>query len=490
MATSTSTPSAATSLGDGSKGPGTHDWSRHRPTIKRLYIDERKPLKEVMEIMARDHGFMASLKMFKVRIKQWGYSKNIRTTNEDIGTLVDLNSERQRPVVLATGRVVDPKRLAQHLRRKRESALQLAPGARSLARWSPSPRPPSIRPPDVFYISEAVLAHTRGYMNGQTIDVESVLGRNVHPESRQITDSMHLLRGLIRGDRMDEAVVFLRQVPGQIRALLRHEPPQILNRIFTMIVHLLSVPEQQQQVGRIIKALVNYTAAASTEPEMGWAEHHPVRKLLQSLAALNDQDAFALNDLAVRAWRCLLETTDAALGTPECAANFPRWLDMGESAGYDALPGTYLAERQWGICRQKEIEFGEGSVEAVAELFYLTELERQRAEARGDSKDYLKYLLKLTLQRIPEGKCLIAKLNCEVYMAEIAKEEGDRKLAEDYLRAAIDTRIKRGGARELLFHELTKLEAWFIEWGEDAKVAELQPWKESVRASLNETPTG
>lgn len=216
----------------------------------------------------------------------------------------------------------------------------------------------------------------------------------------------------------------------------------------------------------------------ATDPRSlkGWSEHHPLRKVLQGLAALNDQDALTLHNLALRAWTCLLETADTALGAPECAANFPRWLDLGESAGYDALPGTYLAERQRGICRQKAADFGEGSPEAVAELFFLTELERQRVDARGGSKDYLKSLLILTLQRIPEGECQIPKLNCELYMADIAKEEGDRELAEAYLRAAIDTRVKRGGGKPLLFQKLTKLEGWLTEWGEVTKVAELQPW--------------
>lgn len=59
MAT-TSTPGAMRSLGEGSSGPSINDWSRHRPTIKRLYLNERKKLKEVMDIMARDYNFVAS----------------------------------------------------------------------------------------------------------------------------------------------------------------------------------------------------------------------------------------------------------------------------------------------------------------------------------------------------------------------------------------------------------------------------------------------
>ena len=37
------------------------DWDTHRETIRRLYMDEEKPLKETMEIMAEQHGFHASL---------------------------------------------------------------------------------------------------------------------------------------------------------------------------------------------------------------------------------------------------------------------------------------------------------------------------------------------------------------------------------------------------------------------------------------------
>lgn len=35
-------------------------WAHHRPTIKRLYLDENKTLKEVMEIMENSHKFTAT----------------------------------------------------------------------------------------------------------------------------------------------------------------------------------------------------------------------------------------------------------------------------------------------------------------------------------------------------------------------------------------------------------------------------------------------
>lgn len=40
--------------------PSRYDWSKHKPTIKRLYIDEDKTLREMMIIMEREHNFVAT----------------------------------------------------------------------------------------------------------------------------------------------------------------------------------------------------------------------------------------------------------------------------------------------------------------------------------------------------------------------------------------------------------------------------------------------
>jgi hypothetical protein len=39
--------------------PTREDWELHRPTITKLYIDERKSLEEVRVIMANEHTFNA-----------------------------------------------------------------------------------------------------------------------------------------------------------------------------------------------------------------------------------------------------------------------------------------------------------------------------------------------------------------------------------------------------------------------------------------------
>ena len=60
------------------QGPGPEVCETHRPTIKRLYLDEDKTLKDVMIIMQRDHGLKATVKMYKSRINKWELDKNCK----------------------------------------------------------------------------------------------------------------------------------------------------------------------------------------------------------------------------------------------------------------------------------------------------------------------------------------------------------------------------------------------------------------------------
>lgn len=56
-ADSTTAPARGPKAG---RTPSRYDWSKHMGTIKRLYIDEDKTLKEVLEIMERGHNFVAT----------------------------------------------------------------------------------------------------------------------------------------------------------------------------------------------------------------------------------------------------------------------------------------------------------------------------------------------------------------------------------------------------------------------------------------------
>lgn len=77
------------------------EWGQHMGTIRRLYLDEDMTLQEVMRIMASEFDFVASydqrpsrnvadrliiiirVKMYKKRLRDWKYRKNIRSTQSD-----------------------------------------------------------------------------------------------------------------------------------------------------------------------------------------------------------------------------------------------------------------------------------------------------------------------------------------------------------------------------------------------------------------------
>ncbi|KAI1842486.1 hypothetical protein JX266_011381 [Neoarthrinium moseri] len=60
---------------------GPTDWEEKRGVITRLYSSENRPLKEVMEIMEREYGFHATMKMYKHRFKRWGVVKYVNALN-------------------------------------------------------------------------------------------------------------------------------------------------------------------------------------------------------------------------------------------------------------------------------------------------------------------------------------------------------------------------------------------------------------------------
>ncbi|CAN8095887.1 unnamed protein product [Discula destructiva] len=51
-------------------------WEGHKAAIKKMYIDEGKPLREVIKTMEIEHDFPATQRMYKARFKQWGLMKN------------------------------------------------------------------------------------------------------------------------------------------------------------------------------------------------------------------------------------------------------------------------------------------------------------------------------------------------------------------------------------------------------------------------------
>ncbi|KUI56462.1 hypothetical protein VP1G_03775 [Cytospora mali] len=488
--------------------PSRYDWSKHMSAIKRLYIDEDRPLKEVMEVMQKEHNFVATARMYKIRLKKWGYTKNVSVRSEEIEPLLRLlndagsqgNAEApSSEVKLATGRVVGLDRLAAHLKRKtqRLSATDTRrPSQLSVAHYrhggSPSPKSLAINSPDIFRISELVFADVHAYVCGRIMDPGEMSVSNTNTAVTTVSTApvfsmVHSARQFLQEDRLDEALALLRLAPGRIRDVIRYEPPDALHCIFMVIVHLLTISGAERLVSSV-RALISYASAMADERSAKWSPQYPLRRILRCLSTLSTSDDFALRDMAVHAWKCLLRSQDLALGAPACAETFPKWLDLGESGGFDVLPSDLLEKMHWEVYRRSVEEFGEKSRAAWTELYWLSELERQKVNARKLPTDKLQRLLEETLnilERLPPPQGLAARYNCQAGLARIYKQEGQLALAESRLRAAIDTSILRNGQDyPITLSYILELETWLIEWGDDVKVEELKQWQAAILVNI------
>lgn len=126
VAASPAAASAAASSGHGGKWATSEDWAVHKDTIVRLYWNEDRTLKEVMNIMARDYDFHGTVKMYKSRFKVWGLAKNIVKEDASRIMMAAWSGERPNAPVLQ-GRKLGSKRFRKQLQTARELGVRVSP---------------------------------------------------------------------------------------------------------------------------------------------------------------------------------------------------------------------------------------------------------------------------------------------------------------------------------------------------------------------------
>ncbi|KAI1180828.1 hypothetical protein F4777DRAFT_174268 [Nemania sp. FL0916] len=99
-------------------------WESHKEEIRRLYLDENRPLKEVMAVM-RQKGFRATVRMYKSRFDKWGFSKN--NSKREVVTMLQVQRQRnalgKRTAFQRNGREIA---IDAYLKRKGISQYDLA----------------------------------------------------------------------------------------------------------------------------------------------------------------------------------------------------------------------------------------------------------------------------------------------------------------------------------------------------------------------------
>ncbi|KAG6101573.1 hypothetical protein E4U30_001739 [Claviceps sp. LM220 group G6] len=143
-------------------------WEQFKGTIRTLYLEERKPLKEVMSIMAERFGFQATPKMYKTRFSQWGFVKN--NTEDEVKRLLSKKFQRDAEGKVSefvrNGRVVN---LGTYLKRKGVTEYDLVdfelsadlPAHVRCRTPTPPPTPGYLRSPDLLRAQELIVGNMR-----------------------------------------------------------------------------------------------------------------------------------------------------------------------------------------------------------------------------------------------------------------------------------------------------------------------------------------
>ncbi|KAF7508309.1 hypothetical protein GJ744_009454 [Endocarpon pusillum] len=104
------------------------EWERHRSLITSLYTTEHKPLKEVISILKDQHGFIATPRQYKERIKAWNLRKNLKSEEIEYvlrslpkDQLQDAIMDPSQSEVTVKGRTLRLSLLQRYLRRTRFS---------------------------------------------------------------------------------------------------------------------------------------------------------------------------------------------------------------------------------------------------------------------------------------------------------------------------------------------------------------------------------
>lgn len=444
--------------------------------------------------------------MVKTRLKKWNYSKNVSVKSDEVESLMELIFDAEShgdvrkastEVKLSTGRVVGLDRVAAHLRRKKVSPIVLQKASQlSLARYgalghghgqSPSPRSMVIDSPLVFRIPEAIFADihasvqahvaaaTAASSSSSSSSSNTMASKKVvvmRPIEKKVFDLTFSARSLYVQGKMSECFALLRVVPDRIKDVFQSDPSLFPFSIFTFVVHLLTIPGAEQ-LRNTVKALVRYAAAAVSEAHPEWPPDHPFRRILFLLTQVEEE---SLLDVAVGGYKQQLISYERLTIPSEREMTIPTWLDLGESAGFDVLPCSYLEASLFESYQNKLAELGEHQEETIYLLFLLADLERQKVKARGISSARQKELLEMVLaacQDYPTDTPLVAELNCHYYLAQIYKTEGRQDLAEHHMRMCIDY-VQRRGETALAVQAMTELQTWLQAWGDDAKVQTLK----------------
>ncbi|PHH74051.1 hypothetical protein CDD82_5127 [Ophiocordyceps australis] len=340
-------------------------WEQYKSTIRALYLDERRPLKEVMAIMAEKYNFQATPKMYKTRFSQWGFVKN--NTEEEVKRLLSMKFQRDAEGKVSefvrNGRVVN---LGTYLKRKGVTEYDLIdfelpadlPAHVRCRTPTPPPAPGYLQSPDLLRAQELVVGNMRkAFMQCRQLEVDADV---------QVAWSITMVWGAGSSDLLMEAnFYFEARDADQGGHFLMKAFKQLevdLKKLSPLGIKELLLGMVQRDPG-MITALCKYLAAYSAT---NLERAHPLRQIFTCLYEIQQKHgASTLSDLLWGSMPTIAEELEAIYSRrhPYVART---WIDLAlfynqaRPERLDKLVGELRAQQ-----RQLELRHGANSVQVL-----------------------------------------------------------------------------------------------------------------------------
>lgn len=358
------------------------EWSLHMPHIKSLYIDENRPLKEVMRIMARDYNFHATYepittficvarvslgsnhwqfcreKVYKSRLKSFGLRKNVVLREKDLPQVLQLVSRARRAenygrdskVKLATGQVVSLGRLTSHLKRKATpgqdghftdldlAAVYYLSGADPML-------PRNMDAPDAIRLPQLIFSDVANYVsmrfgvvrlpqfvfsNAGSSYVSMRFGVStgsstleipppVYPPASQALSTIENVSHLLANGEIQAAIAQLQVVPQRINLLL--EDGNIEPPLTLMLIWktIVSLIEAATTARAEVVGVVKSLVRYTASKATASRSISPqFQRIVSALSELSQIDGPLLYETAARAWICTYAQHDIIRESSSC----------------------------------------------------------------------------------------------------------------------------------------------------------------------------
>ncbi|KAI5861530.1 hypothetical protein GGS23DRAFT_137872 [Durotheca rogersii] len=451
-------------------------WETHKAEICRLYLDENRRLKDVMEIMESRHGFRASPKMYKTKLTQWKFFKNNRQT--DVANLLFLQQNRQalgkETVFRRNGKPVD---IEAYMKRRGVSATDLVEAA-DFSELPPTVRcrtPPSVPklldPPGDLLVKERFLQWTaQNFVKPRPVETGYLRKLDIYHASEAFRSIQLLTHGcwLFSVGQNREGGRFCRDA----FALLHHtlEASAFLS-VFELLVSIRRYPN-----AGIMKELWSYLSRYAAMIE---GMNQPLHRVLASFASFAAQHDLKHNvdaiDWVLR-WSSgrfhgtfdgqpfdytMLEPWDVA-PLEQC---YHRYYLCLNDWHVDAIPTASLPslgehEDPANLRADLLLILGNSSAWRDDRIPKVAGAAREANRASAHPSDYLEFACLYVLARHGHARST-AKAAAEATTCP------DHRRARDQLQEAADLQARAWPHGRNYYETLTMLEGWLREAGDD-----------------------